>query len=275
MRRSARILGNLLLILSLTGAVALSGTVLLHTLARAEVVQPLAADGVGLPIDMQAAPAPSMPRADVEPALTRAAPATVVTEVPGLLPIGRPTPELAVHLASVPTPVAAPPSRPAPAPSPTPAPFLPITHLRIPDVPLDTEVVLAPWTDTDSGPTWTVPPFVAGHAERTAGAGQSGNAVLFGHVTSRSLGNVFQDLHRVHQGALMEVSSGSHQFTYRVTGVWTVPRTEVEVLAQTDTSTLTLVTCAGLWNPVLWDYMERLVVRAELVTDFHSRFRPD
>ena len=32
-----------------------------------------------------------------------------------------------------------------------------------------------------------------------------------------------------------------------------------------ETASLTLITCTGLWLPTIWDYTERLVVRADLL----------
>ena len=37
-----------------------------------------------------------------------------------------------------------------------------------------------------------------------------------------------------------------------------------ECLATSDVPAVTLVTCTGAWLPTVWDYAERLVVRAEL-----------
>ena len=60
-----------------------------------------------------------------------------------------------------------------------PPPLKPITHLLLPRSGIDTSVVPAPYAQiTEDEGTWEVPPFVAGHAEFTAGAGQPGNAVL-------------------------------------------------------------------------------------------------
>jgi LPXTG-site transpeptidase (sortase) family protein len=161
-------------------------------------------------------------------------------------------------------------------PRPTPVPqvpptavheLLPITGLKIPSASIDTQVVEAPTVDEPDGSiSWQVPKFVAGHAESTASAGQSGNAVLFGHVTSQTLGNVFENLHDTHLGDVVEVMSGDHVFTYRVVDIRAVPRTDSSVIDTADTPMLTLITCTGLWNPLLHDYMERLVVQARLVT---------
>jgi sortase A len=84
-------------------------------------------------------------------------------------------------------------------------------------------------------------------------------------VTSLTLGNVFEHLHDAHPGDEVQVLSDTTVFTYRVLEVRTVPRTDTSIVDPTPTPTLTLVTCTGLWNPALHDYMQRLVVRAELV----------
>jgi sortase A len=144
---------------------------------------------------------------------------------------------------------------------------LPITGVTLPRIGLVADVVPAPLAELDDGATWLVPAFKAGHAQYTAGAGQSGNAVVLGHVTSRSLGNVFERLYLGRVGDVVLVSSGPEQvFEYRVVAVQAVSRTDVSVLQPTDTPSISLITCTGDWNAALHDYMERLVVRAELTS---------
>jgi sortase (surface protein transpeptidase) len=41
-------------------------------------------------------------------------------------------------------------------------------------------------------------------------------------------------------------------------------RVHSSVLEPGETPALTLITCTGVWLPTIWDYTERLVVRAEL-----------
>lgn len=139
-----------------------------------------------------------------------------------------------------------------------------ITRLAIPSINLDTAVVVARLVEHDGLSTWDVPNFVAGHAEGTAGAGQAGNAVVVGHVISLTHGKVFEHLDRVGPGDRVEVWDGEHQFAYRVVGTQAVARTDVSVLDADARAGLTLITCAGAWLPTVWDYSERLVVRAEL-----------
>ena len=142
--------------------------------------------------------------------------------------------------------------------------YLPITRLVIPQIDLDTGVVLAPLVEHAGTTTWDVPRFVAGHAEGTPGAGGPGNAIVIGHVTSVTLGNVFEHLDRVHASDRVSVFSAQREFEYRVVSVRSVSRSDVSVLDSTDTPALTLITCTGLWLPTVWDYTERLVVSAEL-----------
>src|SRR5205823_4898486 len=140
----------------------------------------------------------------------------------------------------------------------------PITRVVLPRIRLVADVVPAELVEQDGGLTWLVPSFKAGHAQYTAGAGQPGNGVLFGHVTSHSLGNVFEQLYRAHVGDLVQVFSETEEFDYQVVEVRAVSRTDVSVLAPTETASVSLITCTGDWNAALHDYMQRLVVRAEL-----------
>lgn len=167
--------------------------------------------------------------------------------------------------ASVPETVAAVPTGPATDAPGARTPFLPITRILIPRIRLEADVSSAELVERDGGMTWEVPAFRAGHAEATAGAGDPGNAVLLGHLASRGAGDVFRDLNTARVGDLVRVSSGEDTFEYRVVAVRTVPRTDVSILGPTRTATLSLVTCAGTWLPLIRDYTQRLVVHAELV----------
>jgi LPXTG-site transpeptidase (sortase) family protein len=136
-----------------------------------------------------------------------------------------------------------------------------ITRLVIKSIGLDTAVTVAPL----KGDTWAIPKFIAGHAQGSAGAGEPGNAILLGHVTSLTLGNVFEHLDDVSVDDIVSVFTGDVRFDYRVTRAGDVERTEVDVLRPTPDATLTVITCSGLWLPTVWDYSQRFVVRAELL----------
>jgi LPXTG-site transpeptidase (sortase) family protein len=141
----------------------------------------------------------------------------------------------------------------------------PITRLVLPRIDLAADVVPASLVERDGGATWSVPAFKVGHAEGTAGAGQPGNAVLLGHVTSLRSGNVFETLDRAAVGDLVQIFSNDDEFDYQVSSVDHVPRTDTDVVAQGTRPIISMITCTGVWLPTIWDYTERLVVRAELV----------
>jgi LPXTG-site transpeptidase (sortase) family protein len=262
-RRASALLGLLLVVLGvgglgllLTGALA-SGALLgdsqrpLRDGARSPDIP---APAIPLPAISVLATEPSVATPTLVPALI----APVMAEVPSV-------PASGVRTAAPAAPVVAVPLTASPAPTPVLAPFLPITRVLVPRTGLETDVVPADLVETDAGMTWQVPAFSAGHAEGSAGAGGEGNALLLGHVTSRQSGNVFQRLDRVKLDDEVQVFSDSALFVYRVVEVKSVARDDVSVLEPTDSASVSLITCTGLWNPVIWDYMERLVVRAELV----------
>ena len=139
-----------------------------------------------------------------------------------------------------------------------------ISAIEIPRLGLRSDVLPAPIIRVPGGTTWDVPAYVAGHGESTAGPGQSGNAVLLGHLTSLNAGSVFKDIHQMRPGDSVHVFGGAREFAYVVTEVRVVPRTDLSVLVPTESATLTLVTCAGNWMPTLQDFSHRLAVRAEL-----------
>ena len=141
-----------------------------------------------------------------------------------------------------------------------------ITRVIIGSISLDAEVVPARLLDRGGAATWDVPAFKAGHAELSAGAGAPGTAILLGHVSSRAAGNVFRDLQRVEPDDEIRVFSGPGEFRYRVTAARSVPRTDTSVLRSTEAASLVLITCTGLWVPIIWDYTERRVVQAELTS---------
>jgi LPXTG-site transpeptidase (sortase) family protein len=137
-----------------------------------------------------------------------------------------------------------------------------VTRLVIPRIGLDTSVVLAPLAQIGPDRTWAVPAFRVGHAQYSAGAGDVGNTVLIGHVSSREAGSVFRKLYQLRPGDFIRVWSGGTSYEYAVTGSAIVARRDVAVVRWTPSPTLTLITCAGAWVPALDDYASRLVVRA-------------
>jgi len=156
------------------------------------------------------------------------------------------------------------------SPPPTAAPGQPITWVRLGRIGLDAEVVQAKLVEVAGGTTWEVPAFRVGHGEHSAGAGEEGNAVLLGHVTSLNAGNVFRDLHRARLGDEVWLAGGDDEHRYVVVEVRAVSRTDVSVLGPRPGKSVSLITCTGAWLPALNDYAERLVVRAELADSARS-----
>jgi LPXTG-site transpeptidase (sortase) family protein len=137
--------------------------------------------------------------------------------------------------------------------------------VRVPQIRLEADVQLSRVVNVRGGSTWEVPAFKVGHGEYSAGAGQPGNVVLLGHLTSLDAGSVFRDLHRTRPGNMVQVFSGDEAFDYVVVDVRSVPRMDLSWAQPTDVPSVSLVTCAGAWLPAIQDYALRLVVRAELI----------
>ena len=87
--------------------------------------------------------------------------------------------------------------------------------------------------------------------------GKSGNVILSGH--NDIFGQVFRDLDRLVPGDEIVLLTEKNAYTYIVTGTQIVQPSQVEVMRQTEESTLTLISC----YPYLVDN-QRIVVSARL-----------
>lgn len=106
---------------------------------------------------------------------------------------------------------------------------------------------------------------LVGHLEGTSWLGESGNTVLAGHFEDQvGAPGPFRYLYHAEIGDRIMIQDGSDaQFLiYQVTEVFTTSPDDVEVLRNTLTPRLTLITCDS-WNPNHNTYDERLVVIAE------------
>ncbi|MBR6088860.1 MAG: class D sortase [Anaerolineaceae bacterium] len=87
--------------------------------------------------------------------------------------------------------------------------------------------------------------------------GKPGNVILSGH--NDIYGQVFRDIDRLVPGDEIMLLTEKNAYTYTVTGTRVVQPSQVEVMQQTEDSTLTLISC----YPYLVDN-QRIVVSAEL-----------
>ena len=99
--------------------------------------------------------------------------------------------------------------------------------------------------------------LVVTHYSFSGGAGSVGNYVAYGHDDIQ--GSVFQHLDALKVGDPIELVSGDRRYLYRVTASMIVPPTDVQVLNDTPTATMTLISC----TPYMVD-TQRIVVNAAL-----------
>lgn len=198
---------------------------------------------------------------------------------PRVLPKGEaPGPSVAPPSAAEAEPVAAAPGAalaparaaatavPAAVPPPAaaaPRTYVPAVRMKIASAGIDARVVEAGIINGE----FEVPKFAVGHYRDTALPGQEGNGVYAGHVSSISSGNVFANLYRAKVGDDVLLQTPRGVLRYVVSEVRVVPRTYMDVLAPTPTATVTLIACTGRWDWRLNDYLERIVVRAELADE--------
>jgi sortase A len=184
-------------------------------------------------VDLQAAP----------PATSVAPPARTSSDEPLLAPSVAPAGSTAEPLQPLPTPVIG-----------TVAPQPPPTHINIPAVGIDTDVVqvsAAPISvEERTVLKWQVADYAAGHHDTSASPGDGGNIVLAGHDDYH--GEVFRGLHDIRIGDKVTLTTPAGQFVYVVQevhlrlekgqplderlaiGVWMQPMPEER---------LTLITC--------------------------------
>ncbi len=126
------------------------------------------------------------------------------------------------------------------------------SRLVIPAIGLDTPVREVFIRDG----VWEVAEYAAGYLHGTALPGTNGNTALAGHAGLR--GAVFRNLGALQPGHEVFVDAGGRRYRYIVRESFAVWPTQVEVLEDTPTPVLTMITCTN------WD-TQRLVVVADLV----------
>ncbi len=109
--------------------------------------------------------------------------------------------------------------------------------------------------------SWEPPPFAVGQIKDTANV-TLGNTVLVGHLTGAA-GNIFQHLDQLELGDEITATSRGLPYRFVVSQIFQGANTDATPLQPEDDPRLTLMTCAGIWNPFTHDYSERLWVVAE------------
>ena len=129
----------------------------------------------------------------------------------------------------------------------------PIYSLDIPRLKLHTGVVQVDWEP---------PLFVVGQV-RTSAWVTRGNSVLVGHVRGAAGYNVFIHLDQLQVGDEIVANSRGQSYTFVVSRTDVLPEDDTSPADPTRSARLTLMTCAGDWNPLTQDYPDRLWVTAE------------
>ena len=117
-------------------------------------------------------------------------------------------------------------------PIPTPGPEQAV-RIQIPAIHVDAPVV--------QGDGWEQLKKGVGQHIGTFNPGEEGNIVLSAH--NDIFGEIFRDLEKLQPGDIITLFTSQRTYTYVITSSKIVEPTQVEVMAQTTTATLTLVSC--------------------------------
>ena len=134
------------------------------------------------------------------------------------------------------------------------------TRVRIASVGIDAEVRPVGYVFRQGQLQYGVPRLGAGHYSGTVAPGDAGNAVIAGHVSSRSGPAVFRELPKVRIGEIVEVFRGGKIYRYSITEMRVVAADATAVMAQTQDATLTLITCSPGGS-----FQKRFVVVGKLI----------
>jgi len=135
------------------------------------------------------------------------------------------------------------------------APPGPVYSIDIPSLHLHTGVVQVDWEP---------PLFVVGQVRSSAHVTE-GNSVLIGHVRGAAGYNVFDRLDRVSMGEHIVANSRGSTYEFVVTQREVLPKDDTSPTMPTESPRLTLMTCAGEFNPLTGEYPDRLWIVAEPV----------
>ena len=129
--------------------------------------------------------------------------------------------------------------------------------MQIPAIRLDSLVLV--------GDNAHIPAAAVGWYFGSAFPGTNGNVVLFGHLDGPGgAPRVFAHLDQLRNGDEVRILTRDWVYVYVVDKIDVTKANAVEAMAPTGSPVVTLITCAGPWDPVAATYHERLVVRATL-----------
>ena len=158
------------------------------------------------------------------------------------------------------------PPRAATRPTPYATRTLPPQRL-IPAISLDAPVVpISTRLDPRGTLVWETAAFAIGHHQRSANPGEVGNVLLSGHMSSPKEGAVSRRLPQVKAGDSVILGTSQQYSLHQVRDARTVPPSMTEVIKQTHSPIVTLVTCC-----LDGTYRDRLIVRADAVNMRCSR----
>jgi sortase A len=137
-------------------------------------------------------------------------------------------------------------------PIPTPGPEQAV-QIQIPAIEVDAPVVQGDgWEQLKKG--------VAQHSG-SANPGDVGNVVLSAH--NDVFGEIFRHLDELKEGDVITIYTAQHAYTYVIDNIQIVSPTDVEVMAPTESPTITLISC----YPYMVDN-KRIVVQGSLQSGY-------
>jgi LPXTG-site transpeptidase (sortase) family protein len=177
---------------------------------------------------------------------------------------------LPAYLFGTPQPIETLPSYPIPTPTLIPQgedgstpDISPVVRIAIPSIGVDTKVAYVPF----DGQTW----MIQGLREEVAWMGDTSwpglgsNTGLAGHITVRDLGaGPFRYLEDVLQNEMVYLYTEKNMYSYSIRDKKVVGQDDLSVVAATEGSQITLITCLE-WDDNLRIYLKRLAVIADLV----------
>lgn len=125
----------------------------------------------------------------------------------------------------------------------------PATWIKIPSIEVDSKVVELGTVLENGQLVYQTPDHAVGHYIGSADAGEQGNVVMYGHISSplKGEGNVFRRLPEIKPGDEVLLTSAAGDFTYTVVKTMIVTPDRVDLMDPTPDARLTLITCYPDW----------------------------